>query len=84
MNPVAFVIDAVRLNLVRRSAERGAIRRAQNVEIGSLRARVGQVENPILRNRRFRAQIPYLRVAGLVIRIDDSVFGTAMSFDEPP
>ena len=63
-------VDAIRLNLVRRRAERGAIGRAQNIEIGSLRAGVGQIQNPTGRKGGLRAEVPDLRVAVLIEGID--------------
>ena len=52
-----FGIDSVRLNFVLRGAQRRAIRRAQDVEIGALGPGVGEVENPVLRKGRFRSEV---------------------------
>src|SRR5579864_3633159 len=63
-------VDAKLLNLIRRRAEWRAVGRAQDVEIRSLCAIVGQIQNPIGRERGFRAEVPDLSVAILIEGID--------------
>lgn len=63
------------LRVERAGAERRAIGRAENIEIGALGAGVGEIENPILAERSFGAERPDLRVAVFIIRIDAAAIG---------